>query len=178
MAKNSIRKQRKILKLEERRLKLQERKSPIAPTTPTAPIAPIASLFQEPLSPPQHPDHEDILEKLIDVDSMLRTQSSIALSQFADDNNHLQRVIQTQHLGLEGLLKQMGVEIVESAGGTIFNPEFMQADPKLVDTDDEKLHGRVARSVTPLFLRKGDGPAEDRVIRYERVMLYKDINKD
>lgn len=117
-------------------------------------------------------EQEDLIGELIHIDSMLYMQSSIASMNYTNDPEHLLEMIASQHLGLDEILKRLGVEIQCSQVGDEFNPELMQAESNCIGTDDEHLHGCVAKSVTPLFLRMGNESKEKRVVQYERVMLY------
>jgi len=165
MAKRSLRTTKKLQKLQEKQLLLEERSKRFLQQLP----------IEEKVEEKPHKldnDDEELLMELIHVDSMLRQQSYISETQFATDANHLLQVIKSQHIGLETLLARQGVDIVSTPSGSDFNADFMEADPRVIDTADEQQHGMVARSVTPLFLRKGSDPIEQRVLQYERVILY------
>ena len=160
---------------------LHKRVGMIEPPTvvdPLIQIPPVQRFFDPvPVSDVEQPQveslkQEDLIDELIHIDTMLYMQSSIASMNYTNDPAHLLEMIASQHLGLDNILKRLGVEIHHSQVGDEFNSELMQAESDFISTDDEHLHGCIAKSVTPLFLRIGNESKEKRVLQYERVMLY------
>lgn len=120
---------------------------------------------------------DEFVSSLISVDSMLCQSASIADLQFKDDSTKLLGIIKNHHVGVEVMLNKMDIEVFRSKSGDEFNPEIMQAHPKLINTESIEMHGRVATSVTPRFTKKQSGSIPDIILQLECVMLYKYIGE-
>lgn len=114
---------------------------------------------------------EDLISDLISVDSMLCESASIADTRLRDKPEKLLEIISTHHIGLENLMQKLKLETRRSLPGTEFDPEYMTAHQNLVDTDDPKLHGTVARTVTPGYYTHDD--YGEKLRKNECVMLYR-----
>ena len=76
------------------------------------------------------------------------------------------KIIRNQHLGVETVLKRMGIECKRSRIGDDFSPEYMEASENYVETNDKTLNEKVAISETPGFWQG------DKIIVFEKVRLY------
>lgn len=108
----------------------------------------------------------ELVLRLIAVDRMLCQSEAIATLD-KDDATKLYNIISTHHVGLENMMRKYGIVIERSEAGAEFDPEFMIADPRLIDTADPALHGTVALSVSPAYYSP-----DRKLLGEERVMLY------
>lgn len=110
---------------------------------------------------------DQLIESLIYVESMLCQSARVAEDKYSNDAEHLMKIVKNQHVGLESVLKRMGVECKRSQEGDEFSPEYMEASENYVLTNDRTKDERVAVSEIPVFWK------EDKVLTFERVRLYK-----
>ena len=160
----SYKKQKKLLKLAERR-QAMKRQQPAPETIPTT----VAGKTER-------PSFEVLrtlcVDSLMHIDSMMCQSNSIARERYATDATHLLKILSNQHLGVERLLQQLGVDCRRSVPGILFNPELMEADATTVSTTDEEKDGCVADTVTPGFFHEGE------LLAYEVVKLYQFIKEE
>lgn len=121
-------------------------------------------LLSGPEEPIENMDH--LIKSLIHVESMLCQSACVAEDKYPNDAEHLMKIIKNQHLGVESVLKRMGVECKRSQDGDEFYPEYMQASESYVLTDDKTKDEKVAISEAPGFWKEG------KVLTFERVRLY------
>lgn len=160
----SYKKQKKLLKLAERR-QAMKRQQPASETKPAADA-------DKTERPPFEILRTLCVDSLMHIDSMMCQSNSIAQERYATDATHLLKILSNQHLGVERLLQQLGVECRRSTSGTLFNPELMEADATTVPTMDEEKDGCVADTVTPGFFHEG------APLACEVVKLYQYIKED
>ncbi len=106
------------------------------------------------------------IDPLMHIDSMLCQSADIARERYADNPEHLLKIIANQHLGVENLLKKLGVVCRRSAQGDAFDPEKMEAAPVTVPATEPEQDGLVAASQTPAFLHG------EEVLVFEVVKLF------
>lgn len=116
---------------------------------------------------------QDLIVDLVSVDTMLCKSSSIANQQFQTDAKKLLEIIKNHHVGLEVSLEKLGVKVYRSKSGDEFDPEIMQAHSTLINTANPNLHGKVAMSVSPRFVHKQSTEHKETLLQIECVMLYK-----
>lgn len=160
----SIKKQKKLLKLAERRQALKSKQA-FSDVQPTMDVGKVEHSSIKSL-------RELCINSLMNIDSMLCQSNSIAQERYASDAAHLLKILANQHLGVERLLLQLGVECRRSEQGTTFNPEVMEADTTTVPTTDATKDGCVADTVTPGFYHEG------APLACEVVKLYQYIKED
>ena len=123
---------------------------------------------EQPVSPPLEPieNMSQLIQSLIHVESMLCQSACMAEDKYSNNAEHLMKIIRNQHLGVETVLKRMGVECKRSHIGDDFTPEYMEASENYVETNDKTLNEKVAISETPSFWQG------DKIIAFEKVRLY------
>lgn len=121
-------------------------------------------ILPSPEKPIENMNH--LIISLIHVESMLCQSACVAEDKYSDDAEHLIKIIKSQHLGVESVLRRMGVECKRSQDGDDFSPEYMQASENYVLTNDKTKDEKVALSETPSFWKEG------KVLTFERVRLY------
>ena len=151
MAKKSIRQLKKLLRLQEKQLQLQS----------------LTSQDNKCIN------IQDLIVDLVSVDTMLCKSSVIASQQYKEDSKKLLEIIKNHHVGLEVSLTKLGINIYRSKPGVDFDPEIMQAHSALICTDNPKLHGKVAISVSPRFVLAQTAESKETLLQIECVMLYK-----
>lgn len=124
------------------------------------------------VSPAIEPDEpienrNQLIKSLIHVESMLYQSACTAEDKYSNNAEHLMKIIKNQHLGVESVLKRMGVECKRSHIGDDFSPENMEASENYVLTNDKTLNEKVAISEIPGFWQG------DKIIEFEKVRLYK-----
>lgn len=107
-----------------------------------------------------------LIKSLIHVESMLCQSACVAEDRYSNDAEHLMKIIRNQHVGVESVLKRMGVECKRSQDGDEFSPEYMEASEKFVLTNDKTKDEKVAVSEAPGFWK------DDKVLTFEKVRLY------
>ena len=107
-----------------------------------------------------------LIKSLIHVESMLCQSACVAEDRYPNDAEHLMKIIKNQHVGLESVLKRMGVECKRSQDGDEFSPEYMEASENYVLTNDKTKDEKVAVSESPGFWK------DDKVLTFEKVRLY------
>lgn len=107
-----------------------------------------------------------LIDSLIHVESMLCQSASVAEDRYPNDAEHLMKIIRNQHVGIESVLKRMGVKCKRSQDGDDFSPEYMVASENYVLTNDKTKDEKVAVSETPGFWK------DDKVLTFEKVRLY------
>lgn len=123
---------------------------------------------KQPVSPPIEPieNMSQLIQSLIHVESMLCQSACMAEDKYSNNAEHLMKIIRNQHLGVETVLKRMGIECKRSRIGDDFSPEYMEASENYVETNDKTLNEKVAISETPGFWQG------DKIIAFEKVRLY------
>ena len=123
---------------------------------------------EQPVSPPIEPieNMSQLIQSLIHVESMLCQSACMAEDKYSNNAEHLMKIIRNQHLGVETVLKRMGIECKRSRIGDDFSPEYMEASENYVETNDKTLNEKVAISETPGFWQG------DKIIAFEKVRLY------
>lgn len=123
---------------------------------------------EQPVSPPIEPieNMSQLIQSLIHVESMLCQSACMAEDKYSNNAEHLMKIIRNQHLGVETVLKRMGIECKRSYIGDDFSPEYMEASENYVETNDKTLNEKVAISETPGFWQG------DKIIAFEKVRLY------
>ena len=123
---------------------------------------------EQPVSPPIEPieNMSQLIQSLIHVESMLCQSACMAEDKYSNNAEHLMKIIKNQHLGVESVLKRMGVTCKRSQVGEDFSPEYMEASENYVKTNDKTLNEKVAISETPGFWQG------DKIIAFEKVRLY------
>ena len=123
---------------------------------------------EQPVSPPIEPieNMSQLIQSLIHVESMLCQSACMAEDKYSNNAEHLMKIIRNQHLGVETVLKRMGIECKRSRIGDDFSPEYMEASENYVETNDKTLNEKVAISETPSFWQG------DNIIAFEKVRLY------
>ena len=123
---------------------------------------------EQPVSPPIEPieNMSQLIQWLIHVESMLCQSACMAEDKYSNNAEHLMKIIRNQHLGVETVLKRMGIECKRSRIGDDFSPEYMEASENYVETNDKTLNEKVAISETPGFWQG------DKIIAFEKVRLY------
>ena len=123
---------------------------------------------EQPVSPPIEPieNMSQLIQSLIHVESMLCQSACMAEDKYSNNAEHLMKIIRNQHLGVETVLKRMGIECKRSRIGDDFSPEYMEASENYVETNDKTLNEKVAISETPGFWQG------DKIIAFEKVKLY------
>ena len=123
---------------------------------------------EQPVSPPIEPieNMSQLIQSLIHVESMLCQSACMAEDKYSNNAEHLMKIIRNQHLGVETVLKRMGIECKRSRIGDDFSPEYMEASENHVETNDKTLNEKVAISETPSFWQG------DNIIAFEKVRLY------
>lgn len=123
---------------------------------------------ERPVSPPIEPieNMSQLIQSLIHVESMLCQSACMAEDKYSNNAEHLMKIIRNQHLGVETVLKRMGIECKRSHIGDDFSPEYMEASENYVETNDKTLNEKVAISETPGFWQG------DKIIAFEKVRLY------
>ena len=123
---------------------------------------------EQPVSPPIEPieNMSQLIQSLIHVESMLCQSACMAEDKYSNNAEHLMKIIRNQHLGVETVLKRMGIECKRSRIGDDFSPEYMEVSENYVETNDKTLNEKVAISETPGFWQG------DKIIAFEKVRLY------
>ena len=123
---------------------------------------------EQPVSPSIEPieNMSQLIQSLIHVESMLCQSACMAEDKYSNNAEHLMKIIRNQHLGVETVLKRMGIECKRSHIGDDFSPEYMEASENYVETNDKTLNEKVAISETPGFWQG------DKIIAFEKVRLY------
>lgn len=123
---------------------------------------------EQPVSPPIEPieNISQLIQSLIHVESMLCQSACMAEDKYSNNAEHLMKIIRNQHLGVETVLKRMGIECKRSRIGDDFSPEYMEVSENYVETNDKTLNEKVAMSETPGFWQG------DKIIAFEKVRLY------
>ena len=121
---------------------------------------------EQPVSPPIEPieNMSQLIQSLIHVESMLCQSACMAEDKYSNNAEHLMKIIRNQHLGVETVLKRMGIECKRSHIGDDFSPEYMEASENYVETNDKTLNEKVAISETPGFWQ-GDKIKEKKKVR-------------
>lgn len=109
---------------------------------------------------------DQLIKSLIHVESILCQSACVAEDKYSNDAEHLIKIIKNQHVGIESVLKRMGVECKRSQSGDEFFPEYMEASENYVLTNDKTMDEKVAVSEAPGFWK------EDIVLTFEKVRLY------
>lgn len=146
----SIRKKKKLLKLQERELAIKE--SSIQTHSMYSSDASCSS--------------NEMINSLVDINSMLCQSAFTAQKKFADDPDSLINIIINQNVTLEMLLKKNGIRIVRSKRGQFFDPEIMEALTVYEPTSDKELDSKIAYSVTPGYWK------ENQNLKCEVVQLF------
>ena len=107
-----------------------------------------------------------LIKSLIHVEVMLCQSACVAEDRYSNDAEHLMKIIRNQHVGVESVLKRMGVECKRSQDGDEFTPEYMEASENFVLTNDTTKDEKVAVSEAPGFWK------DDKVLTFEKVKLY------
>lgn len=107
-----------------------------------------------------------LIKSLIHAESMLCQSACVAEDRYPNDAEHLMKIIRNQHVGVESVLKRMGVECKRSQDGDEFSPEYMEASENFVLTNDKTKDEKVAVSEAPGFWK------DDKVLTFEKVRLY------
>lgn len=123
------------------------------------------STSKPPLSEPIE-GMDQLIKSLIHVESMLCQSACVAEDKYVKDAEHLMKIIKNQHVGVESVLKRMGVECKRSQVGDVFSPDIMEASEIFVLTDDKTMDEKVAVSEVPGFW------LGDKIIVFEKVRLY------
>ena len=123
--------------------------------------APLLLVSDEPIE-----NMDQLIKSLIHVDSMLCQSACVAEDRYPNDAEHLMKIIRNQHVGIESVLKRMGVECKRSQAGDEFSPEYMEASENYVLTNDKTKDEKVAVSEAPGFWK------DDKVLTFEKVRLY------
>lgn len=123
--------------------------------------APLLLVSEEPIE-----NMNQLIESLIHVESMLCQSACVAEDKYSNDAEHLMKIIKNQHVGVESVLKRMGVECKRSQEGDEFSPQYMEASENYVLTNDKTKDEKVAVSEAPGFWK------DDKVLTFERVRLY------
>ena len=123
---------------------------------------------EQPVSPAIEPieNMSQLIQSLIHVESMLCQSACMAEDKYSNNAEHLMKIIKNQHLGVESVLKRMGVTCKRSQVGEDFSPEYMEASENYVETNDKTLNEKVAISETPGFWQG------DKIIAFEKARLY------
>ena len=122
---------------------------------------PLLLVSEEPIE-----NMNQLIKSLIHVEYMLCQSACVAEDRYPNDAEHLMKIIKNQHVGLESVLKRMGVECKRSQDGDEFSPEYMEASENYVLTNDKTKDEKVAVSEAPGFWK------EDKVLTFEKVRLY------
>ena len=122
---------------------------------------PLLLVTEEPIE-----NMNQLIKSLIHVDSMLCQSACVAEDRYPNDAEHLMKIIKNQHVGIESVLKRMGVECKRSQEGDEFSPEYMEASENYVLTNDKTKDEKVAVSEAPGFWK------DDKVLTFEKVRLY------
>lgn len=123
--------------------------------------APLLLVSEEPIE-----NMNQLIESLIHVESMLCQSACVAEDKYSNDAEHLMKIIKNQHVGVESVLKRMGVECKRSQEGDEFSPQCMEVSENYVLTNDKTKDEKVAVSEAPGFWK------DDKVLTFERVRLY------
>ena len=123
--------------------------------------APLLLVSEEPIE-----NMNQLIKSLIHVESMLCQSACVAEDRYPNDAEHLMKIIKNQHVGIESVLKRMGVECKRSQEGDDFFPEHMEASENYVLTNDKTKDEKVAVSEAPGFWK------DDKVLTFEKVRLY------
>jgi len=111
-------------------------------------------------------DNSYIINQLIKIESTICEQAEIAQNKFSSDPIQLLKIIRTQHIEVENLLKTYNVECKRSNPDTPFDPEIQEASIFYIDTNDPAKEGKVAYSICPSFWVEG------KLLKCESVKLY------
>lgn len=111
-------------------------------------------------------NQDQLIKSLIHVESMLCQSACVAEDRYPNDAEHLMKIIKNQHVGVESVLKRMGVECKRSQDGDEFSPEYMEASDNYVLTNDKAKDEKVAISEAPGFWK------DDKILTFEKVRLY------
>lgn len=122
---------------------------------------PLLLVTEEPIE-----NMNQLIKSLIHVESMLCQSACVAEDRYPNDAEHLMKIIRNQHVGVESVLKRMGVECKRSQDGDEFTPEYMEASENFVLTNDKTKDEKVAVSEAPGFWK------DDKVLTFEKVKLY------
>lgn len=122
---------------------------------------PLLLVTEEPIE-----NMNQLIKSLIHVESMLCQSACVAEDRYPNDAEHLMKIIKNQHVGVESVLKRMGVECKRSEDGDEFSPEYMEASENYVLTNDKTKDEKVAVSEAPGFWK------DDKVLTFEKVKLY------
>lgn len=122
---------------------------------------PLLLVTEEPIE-----NMNQLIKSLIHVESMLCQSACVAEDRYPNDAEHLMKIIKNQHVGVESVLKRMGVECKRSEDGDEFSPEYMEASENYVLTNDKTKDEKVAVSEAPGFWK------DDKVLTFEKVRLY------
>ena len=109
----------------------------------------------------------EIKMKLIELYIRVCISSDIAASKYSADPEHLLKIINNQHIGIEQLLKHLGYTFYRSKAGEEFNPEIQETDSLFVETTEPQLDGKIAKVITPA-IKDENG----KLINLEQVRLY------
>lgn len=123
---------------------------------------PLLIVSEEPIE-----NMNQLIKSLIHVESMLCQSACVAEDKYPYDAEHLMKIIKNQHVGVESVLKRMGVECKRSQDWDEFSPEHMEASENYVLTNDKTKDEKVAVSEAPSFWKDG------KVLMLEKVRLYK-----
>lgn len=123
--------------------------------------APLLPVIEGPIE-----NMDQLIKTLIHVEAMLCQSACVAEDKYSNDAEHLMKIIKNQHVGLESVLKRMGVECKRSQDGDEFSPEYMEASENYVLTNDKTKDEKVAVSESPGFWK------DDKVLTFEKVRLY------
>ena len=121
-------------------------------------------LALEPSEPIENMDQ--LIKSLIHVEYMLCQSACVAEDRYPNDAEHLMKIIKSQNVGLEVVLKKLGVECRRSQNGDEFDSDYMEASENFVLTNDKAMDEKVAVSEVPGFWK------EDMVLAFEKVRLY------
>lgn len=121
-------------------------------------------LALEPSEPIENMDQ--LIKSLIHVESMLCQSACVAEDKYSNDAEHLMKIIKSQYVGVEVVLKKFGVECRRSQNGDEFDSDYMEASENFVLTNDKAMDEKVAVSEIPGFWK------EDMVLAFEKVRLY------
>lgn len=111
-------------------------------------------------------NRSQLIKSLIHIESMLCQSACTAEDKYSDNAEHLMKIIKNQHLGVESVLKRMGIDCKRSHIGDDFSPEYMEASENYVATSEKTMNEKVAISETPSFWQG------EKIIAFEKVRLY------
>lgn len=106
------------------------------------------------------------VKQLLSINRNICNTQDIAQYKIGHDNERLLNIILTQNVGLEDYIIKLGVRLIRSKEGDVFDPELMQSDSTYQNTDRKELDGLVYCSILPGAEKDGF------VIDYELVRLY------